>query len=202
VYWAAGTPFRTAGLPEELVIVEPSQAECSLFRESIRSSGSQESAMTSPPHHGSRPPGWVLRPARHRHARPSSRRQRAGRSAGHTFRLDSPYRGFRWGYRCPSGHLTTPGSWSVRGRCATAARRGTDLLADQRRARRVKAGVRILSGKRAGCGLRTGRAPSAGESTPAHAPARPGFGGLFWTHHDGLAWPHLADQLTLRSGPT
>jgi hypothetical protein len=128
--------------------------------------------MTSP-HHGSRPPACVLRPARHHHAGLSNRMQRAGRSSCLTFWLDSPYQGFRWGYRCPSGALTTPGSWSVHGRRATDGRRGTDLLAGHRRAHTVKAGVLTLSGKRAGGGLRTGQAPGTGEATPAHAPARP-----------------------------
>ena len=61
---------------------------------------------------------------------------------------------------------------SVHGRRATAGRRGADLLAGRRRAHRVKAGVRTLSGKRASGGPRTGL-PGAGEATSAHAPARP-----------------------------
>jgi hypothetical protein len=115
--------------------------------------------MTTPP-----------RPAWPQPARPPERRQPARRSAGLTFWLDSPYQGFRRGYRCPSGDLTAPRSWSVHGRCATAGRR---VFADHRRARTVKAGMRTLSGERAGGGLRTGLVPGGGEETPAHAPARP-----------------------------
>jgi hypothetical protein len=87
--------------------------------------------------------------------------------------LDSPYQGFRRGYRCPSGALTAPGRRSLHRRCATDARRGTNLLAGRSTARRAKAGGRTLSGKRAGGGLRTGQVPGTGEATPAHAPARP-----------------------------
>ena len=120
--------------------------------------------MTSPPHDDSSP--RVLLPSRGGLAGPR-------RPALLTFWLDSPYQGFRRGYRCLSGDLTAPGTWSVHGRCATDRRRGTDLLAGHRRARRVKAGVRTpVSGERAGGGPRTGRAPGAGEATPAHAPAR------------------------------
>ena len=59
--------------------------------------------------------------------------------------------------------------------CATDGRRGTDLLADHRRARGAKAGVRTPpDGKRAGGGLRAGRIPAgAVEATPTHAPAWP-----------------------------
>jgi hypothetical protein len=129
--------------------------------------------MTSPPRHGSRPPACVPRPARHP-AGPPDPRQRAGRSARLTFWLHSPYQGLRRGYRCPSGALTTPGARSVHGSCATDERRGTNLLAGHRRAHTVKAGVRTpVSGERADGGPRTGRAPDAGEATPAHAPARP-----------------------------
>ena len=119
--------------------------------------------MTSPPHDDSSP--RVLLPSRGGLAGPR-------RPALLTFWLYSPYQGFRRGCRCPSGDLTAPGSWSVHGRCATDGRRGTDPFAGHRRAHRVKAGVRTLSGKRADGGLRTGR-PGAGEATPAHAPARP-----------------------------
>ena len=50
-------------------------------------------------------------------------------------------------------------------------------------------------------------ASRAGNSLPpgpvaSHLSVRTGYDGLFWTHHDGLVWLHLADQLTLRSGPT
>jgi len=71
-----------------------------------------------------------------------------------------------------TGDLTARGRRSVHGGCATAGRRGTDLLAGRRRTRRVTAGVRTLSGKRASGGPRTGL-PGAGEATSAHAPARP-----------------------------
>jgi hypothetical protein len=117
--------------------------------------------MTSPPHDASRPAARAPQPVRH------------GHPAVLTFGLDSPYQGFRWGYRCPSGALTAPGSWSVHGRCATDGRRGTNLLAGHRSAHRVTAGMRSLRGERAGGGLRTGRAPGAGEATSAYAPARP-----------------------------
>ena len=120
--------------------------------------------MTSPPHDDSR--SRVLRPGRGGLAGPR-------RPALLTFWLYLPYQGFRWGYRCPGRALTWRGTRSVHGRCATDRRRGTDPLAGHRRARRVKAGVRTLSGKRADGGLRTGQAPGAGEATPAHAPARP-----------------------------
>ena len=73
-----------------------------------------------------------------------------------------------------TGDLTAPGSWSVHGRCATAGRRGTDLLAG-RRARTATAGTRPSYGERADGGLRTGR-PGAGEATPTYAPA-----GLPWS---------------------
>jgi hypothetical protein len=73
-----------------------------------------------------------------------------------------------------TGALTAPGTPSLHGRCATDRRRGTDLLAGHRRARRVKAGVRTpVSGERAVGGLRAGPVPGCGEATPAHAPARP-----------------------------
>jgi hypothetical protein len=124
--------------------------------------------MTSPPHDGSRPAACTQR-----HGGPGVHGRPTGFPALLTFWLDSPYRWFRWGCRCPSGALTAPGSWSVHGRCATDGRRGTDLLAGHRGARGVKAGVRTLSGKRADGGLRAGQAPGAGEATPAHAPARP-----------------------------
>ena len=127
--------------------------------------------MSSPPHDDSSP--FVLRPVRPRHGGPAGHGLPGASPAVLTFWLGSPYEGFRWGYRCPSGALTTPGSWSVHGRCVTAGRRGTDLLAGHRRARRVKAGVRTPFGERAGGGLRAGRAPGCGEATPAHAPARP-----------------------------
>lgn len=123
--------------------------------------------MTSPPHDASRPAARTRR-----HGGLGVYGLPAARPALLTFWLDSPYQGFRWGCRCPSGALTAPVAWSV-GRCATDGRRGTGLLAGRRRARRVKAGVRTRSGKRAGGGLRTGKAPGAGEATPAHAPARP-----------------------------
>jgi hypothetical protein len=129
--------------------------------------------MTNSPHHGSRLPGRVPRPARPRHAGPSNHGQRTRRSTELTFWLYFPYQGLRWEFRCPSAVLTAPGTWSVHGRCATDERRGTDLLAGRDRARRVKAGVRTRSGKRAGGGPRTGRVPGRGEATPAHAPARP-----------------------------
>ena len=129
--------------------------------------------MTSPPHDDSRTTTRVLRPARHHHGGPAGHGLPAGNPAVLTFWPDSPYQGFRRGYRCPSAALTAPGRRSVHGRCATDVRRGTDLLAGRRRARRAKAGGRTLSGKRAGGGLRTGRAPGAGEATPPHAPARP-----------------------------
>jgi hypothetical protein len=70
-----------------------------------------------------------------------------------------------------TGDLTARGRRSVHGRCATAGRRGTDLLAGRRRARTATAGTRTSYGVRADGGLRTGR-PGAGEATPAHAPAR------------------------------
>ena len=122
--------------------------------------------MASPPHDARRLAARAPRPARR------------GHPAVLAFWLDSPYRGFRWGCRCPSGDLTAPGSWSVHGRCATDRRRGTDPLAGHRRARTATAGTRPRNGttrnaRRADGGLRTGRAPGAGEATPAHAPARP-----------------------------
>jgi hypothetical protein len=115
--------------------------------------------MASPPHDASRPAARAPRPARH------------GQPAVLTFWLDFPYQGCQRGYRCPSAHLTAPGTWSVHGRCATDGRRGTDLLAGRRRAHRATAGVRTLIGRRAGGGPRAGH--GAGEATPAHAPARP-----------------------------
>ena len=124
--------------------------------------------MTSPPHHASRlaarVPGY---------GGPGVHGLPTGFPPLLTFWLDSPYQGFRRGCRCPSGALTAPGSRSVHGRCATDRRRGTDLLAGRRRARRVKAGVRTPRWERAGGGLRTGRVPGGGEATPAHAPVRP-----------------------------
>ena len=126
--------------------------------------------MTSPPHDGSRLAARVPR-----HGGPGVHGRPAGCLALLTSWLDSPYRGFRRGYRCPSGALTTPGPWSVHGSCATDGRRGTDPLAGHRRAHTVKAGVRTLTGERADGGLRTGQAPGAGEETPAHAPARPSW---------------------------
>jgi hypothetical protein len=121
--------------------------------------------MASLPHDASRLAARALRPVRH------------GRPVVLTSGLDSPYQGFLWGYRCPSGVLTAPGAWSVHGRCATAGRRGTDPLAGHRRARTATAGTRTRNGttrndRRADGGLRT-RRPGAGEATPAHAPARP-----------------------------
>jgi hypothetical protein len=127
--------------------------------------------MSSPPHDDSGP--FVLRPVRHRHGGPAGHGLPGASPAVLTFWLHFPYQGFRWGYRCPGWALTGPGTRSVHGRCATDGRRGTDLLAGHLRARRVKAGVRTRCGERAGGGLRTGRAPGAGEATPAHAPARP-----------------------------
>lgn len=124
--------------------------------------------MTSPPYDGSRQAARGTC-----HGGPGVHGLPTGFPALLTSWLDSPYQGFRQGCRCPSGDLTAPGSWSVHGRRATDRRRGTDPLADRRRTRRVKAGVRTLSGKRAGGGLRTGQAPGAGEATPTHAPARP-----------------------------
>lgn len=94
-----------------------------------------------PPQHDDSSPR-VLRPARHRHGGPAERRVLTGSPAVVTVWLDSPYQRFRWGCQCPSGSLTAQGARSVHGRCATAARRGTDLLAGRRRARRGKAGVR------------------------------------------------------------
>src|SRR5580698_7081273 len=121
--------------------------------------------MTSPPHDGSRLAARV--PS---HGGPGVHELPTGFPALLTSWLDSPYQGFRRGYRCPSDDLTAPGSRSVHGRCATDGRRGTDPLAGHRRAHTAKAGVRTLSGKRADGGLRT-RRPGAGEATPAHAPA-------------------------------
>jgi hypothetical protein len=122
--------------------------------------------MTSPPHDASH---LAARVPRHGglgvHGLPT------GFPALLTFWLDSPYQGFRRGYRCPSGDLTAPGSWSVHGRCATDRRRGTDLLAGHRKAHTATAGTRTPYGERADGGLRAGR-PGAGEATPAHAPAR------------------------------
>lgn len=70
-----------------------------------------------------------------------------------------------------TGDLTARGRRSVHGRCATAGRRGTDLLAGRRSARTATAGTRTSYGERVDGGLRT-RRPGAGEATPAHAPAR------------------------------
>jgi hypothetical protein len=77
-----------------------------------------------------------------------------------------------------TGDLTARGRRSVHGGCATDGRRGTDLLAGRRRARTATAGTRGRNGttrndRRADGGLRTGRAPGAGEATSAHAPALP-----------------------------
>jgi hypothetical protein len=71
-----------------------------------------------------------------------------------------------------TGDLTSRARRSVHGTCATAGRRGTNLLAGRRRARTATAGTRTPYGECADGGLRTGR-PGAGEATPAHAPARP-----------------------------